>query len=196
MIRLALLRHGHTSWNRQGRLQGRTDIPLDEDARAHLSALCVPPAFGAHQIVSSPLQRAVETATLVAQQAPDPVPDLIEMNWGDWEGQHGAALRADPKSGYRDMEHWGWDFRPPNGEALAEVRDRLVPWVNGLQQDTLAVCHIGIMRVILAVAHGWDFLGPAPFAVKRDRLFVIDIAADAWRPLSEPIRLERRQPCA
>ena len=39
MTRLALLRHGHTAWNRAGRLQGRTDIPLDDAARTLLAGL-------------------------------------------------------------------------------------------------------------------------------------------------------------
>lgn len=192
MTRLALLRHGHTHWNRAGRLQGRTDIPLDEEAREHLAGLALPEGFEAFAIVSSPLQRARETAEIVTGQHPVAVDDLIEMNWGQWEGQHGVDLKADPNSGYRDMEFWGWEFQPPEGEALAQVRDRLVPWVQGLSGDTLAVCHIGIMRVILAVAHGWDFEGAAPFAVKRDRLFVIDIEGDRWTPHITPIRLERR----
>ena len=42
MPRLALLRHGHTAWNREGRLQGRTDIPLDEEAITGLSELRLP----------------------------------------------------------------------------------------------------------------------------------------------------------
>ena len=44
MTRLALLRHGHTAWNRAGRIQGRSDIALDADARKSLADLCLPSA--------------------------------------------------------------------------------------------------------------------------------------------------------
>lgn len=191
MIRLGLIRHGHTAWNRAGRLQGRTDIPLDDEARAHLAALQLPGAFADFDLVSSPLHRAVETAQIITGRTPRTDDALIEMNWGIWEGQHGKELRADPDSGYRDMEFWSWSFRPPEGEMLSDVRDRLVPWVTTLQRDTIAVCHIGIMRVILAVAHDWPFEGAAPFAVKRDRVFEIQIDGPKWTALPTPTRLDR-----
>ena len=117
---------------------------------------------------------------------------MVEMNWGAWEGLHGADLRADPASGFRDIERWGWDYRPPDGETPREVWARLEPWVYSLTQDTVAVCHIGIMRVILAQAYGWDFDGPAPFRIKRNRLFVVEISAGALTPWSEPVRLLKR----
>ena len=113
MIRLALLRHGHTAWNRAGRIQGRSDIALDDTARTELAAQTLPEAWQEADLWSSPLQRANETARLVTGRAPRTSPALIEMNWGDWEGQHGTRLRADPGSGFRDIEHWGWDYRPP-----------------------------------------------------------------------------------
>ena len=66
MTRLALLRHGHTPWNREGRIQGRTDIPLDDEARAHLGDLHLPDGFDHFDVVSSPLLRAFDTALLLA----------------------------------------------------------------------------------------------------------------------------------
>ncbi|MEX0368482.1 MAG: histidine phosphatase family protein, partial [Ruegeria sp.] len=99
MIELALLRHGHTAWNRAGRIQGRSDIPLDAQARSDLSALQLPPRWRDAHLVSSPLQRAVETAQLVSDRAPETHDALIEMDWGDWEGQSGEDLNADEKSG-------------------------------------------------------------------------------------------------
>lgn len=116
---------------------------------------------------------------------------LTEMNWGDWEGLRGQDLILDPNSGYRHIEDWGWDYRPPNGESPAEVWARLVPWLDGLRSDAVAVCHIGIMRVILAKATGWDFSGPAPFRIKRNRLYVVELEAMQAQP--EPVRLPRRE---
>tara|TARA_R110002020_G_scaffold212652_1_gene419300 strand:+ start:178 stop:759 length:582 start_codon:yes stop_codon:yes gene_type:complete len=188
MIRLALLRHGHTAWNRAGRLQGRSDIPLDDDARRALSTLRLPPPWDRAALWSSPLRRAVETAHLVTGRAPRTDPALTEMDWGAWEGQHGADLRADPASGYRDIEHWGWDFRPPGGESLREMRLRLVDWAEDLTEDSVAVCHIGVMRVLMARATGWDFTGTPPFAIKRGRLYPLIIARDGWKA-EPPLRL-------
>ncbi|MEY8837705.1 histidine phosphatase family protein, partial [Cribrihabitans sp. XS_ASV171] len=62
MSRLALLRHGHTEWNRAGRIQGRSDIPLDAEARAGLAGLALPDPWNRGELWSSPLARAVETA--------------------------------------------------------------------------------------------------------------------------------------
>ncbi|MEM7440930.1 MAG: histidine phosphatase family protein [Pseudomonadota bacterium] len=181
MTKLALLRHGHTAWNREGRLQGRTDIPLDEEARAQLSPQRLPGDWQSADLISSPLLRAKETAELVTARAPKTEPALIEMNWGDWEGAYGRELRADPDSGYRDIEEWGWSMRPPSGESLQEVRDRVEPWALSLDNPTVAVCHIGIMRVLLGCATDWDFFGAPPFAVKRNRLFVLTISDGVLR---------------
>ena len=175
MIRLALLRHGHTSWNREGRIQGHTNISLPADVMDDLSAYSLPQPWHAARLVSSPLSRAVQTAELVAGREPETVDALVEMNWGDWEGLRSVDLGADQSSGFRHVDQWGWGFRPPNGESPGEVRARLEPWWRGLQQDTVAVCHIGIMRTLLATAHSWDFLGPAPFEVKRKRLYILDV---------------------
>ncbi len=192
MIRLALLRHGHTAWNRAHRIQGRTDIPLDDQAVADLGALRLPAPWDSAALWSSPLQRAAHTAELVAGRMPRTDPALMEMDWGEWEGQHGSDLRADPASGFRDIEDWGWDYAPPGGESPAHLRARLVPWANALTRDSVAVCHIGVMRVLLAHATGWDFDGPAPFAVKRNRLFIINISDGGWSFDGTPVRLEAR----
>ena len=189
MTRLALLRHGHTPWNRQGRIQGRSDIPLDDEARVELAAKTLPPEWQGAALWSSPLTRAVETAELVAGRTPQIAPELTEMFWGDWEGQQGKLLRADPQSGFRDIEHWGWHYTPPGGESPRQVAERLAPWVDRLSSSAVAICHIGVMRVLLAQATGWDFSGPCPFTIKRNRLFVLTRNAKGWTHDPDPIRL-------
>jgi probable phosphoglycerate mutase len=191
MIRLALLRHGHTHWNREGRVQGRTDIPLDATAIAELGAQRLPAPWDTAALCSSPLKRAAHTAQLVSGKPAHTDPALIEMNWGDWEGRIAKELRDDPACDHRDIDDWGWDYTPPNGENPAALRARLVPWASALTQDSVAVCHIGVMRVLMAHASGWDFDGPAPFTVKRNRLFVIEIDGDTWRLRPEPVRLKK-----
>lgn len=194
MIRLAMIRHGHTHWNRAGRIQGRTDVPIDDEARQGLSAYRLPQDWQKADIYSSPLQRASETATILSGRTPDTVDALIEMDWGAWEGLRGIDLKADPESGFRDIEEWGWDYCPPDGESPAEVWERLSPWLFGLKRDSIAVCHIGTMRMVLAKAHGWQFRGPPPFAVKRNRLFVVELEDGEVR-IADPdiVRLEAVQ---
>lgn len=194
MIRLALIRHGHTAWNRAGRIQGRTDVALDAAAQSDLSRLCLPAPWASAQLWSSPLKRACETAELIAGHPPQTDTALTEMNWGQWEGAQGADLRADPTSGFRDIEDWGWDFRPPGGETPAEIRTRVRGWASTLTRDAVAVCHIGIMRVLLAHATSWAFDGPAPFQIKRNRLYIINIDGDDWQAMPTPVRLVARQP--
>lgn len=190
MPRLALIRHGHTHWNRAGRIQGRSDIELDDAARAELAEFALPTPWNAADLWSSPLHRARETAEIIAGRAPKTAPELTEMNWGDWEGLRGVDLVEQPDSGFRHIEDWGWDYRPPNGESPAEVWDRIEPWVKGITTDTIAVCHIGIMRMILAKAYGWNFSGPAPFRIKRNRMFVVDLPE--MHPWPDPVRLIER----
>ena len=127
--------------------------------------------------------------------APTTVPALLEMDWGTWEGAIGASLRADAESGFRDIERWGWEYRPPEGESPADVRARVLPWARMLARDTVAICHIGIMRVLLAHATAWQFDGPAPFRIKRNRLFVLHLEEDSWSMGAiEPLR--EVDPCA
>ncbi|MDK3074776.1 histidine phosphatase family protein [Sedimentitalea sp. JM2-8] len=192
MIRLALLRHGHTAWNRAGRIQGRSDIPLDDAARRDMAKLRLPAPWDEAELWSSPLSRARETAEIVAARPPRVAESLTEMHWGDWEGQRGVDLLAEPRSGFRHIEHWGWDYHAPGGETPADVDARLRPWLAALTRDAVAVCHIGIMRVLLARAHGWDFDGDAPFRIKRNRLYLMAVDGDKLRADPDPVRLEQR----
>ena len=189
MTSLALLRDGHTPWNRAGRIQGRSDIDIDDEARRDLGMRAFPAPWDTASLVASPLSRAQETAELVGKRKPEIEDALIEMHWGDWEGQRGEQLKADPASGFRDIEHWGWSYRAPGGESPAEVWDRLSDWVFSLDRDTVAVTHIGIMRILLARATGWGFQGPAPFQVKRNRLYVLHIDGTRLSAEPEPVRL-------
>ena len=193
MIHIGFLRHGPTAWNREGRIQGRSDIPLDSAALSELENLSAPDEWSHCDVWSSPLCRASQTANTVTGRAPRISDALIEMDWGQWEGQRGQDLIADQNSDFRHIEDWGWDYRPPGGESPADVRGRLLGWANTLEKDALAVCHIGMIRVALALAHGWDFSGPAPFRVKRRRIYALGFENGVFSFLSET-RLINRDP--
>ncbi len=187
MINLAVIRHGYTEWNREGRIQGRRDIPLDAESVTELADYQLPVEWQKAALVSSPLNRAVQTAELIAGRTPLIEPALIEMDFGDWEGQRSIDLGADPDSGFRHLPDWGWHYQPLNGESPAQVWSRLAPWVDSLTEDTVAVCHIGVMRTLLAVAYNWPFKGTAPFTIKRNSLYCLEVS-DVITPAA-PLRV-------
>ncbi len=193
MIRVALLRHGHTAWNRAGRVQGSTDIALDNAGRAVLAGFALPPEWQQVDLWSSPLQRAVETAAIITGRKARIAPELTEMAWGEWEGLRGKDMAADPASGFRRIEDWGWDYRAPTGESPADVWARLQPWLARLSRDSVVISHMGVMRVLLARAHGWDFDGPAPFAIKRNRLYILTLDRGHLSAEGDPVRLIPRE---
>lgn len=116
---LIILRHGRTEANAQGLLQGRIDPPLDDLGRRQASAAA------AHigpvdRVVSSPLLRARQTAEAFGLAVA--VDDrFIELDYGDWEGRPVRDVPADQWAAWRAS----LDFRPPNGESLAELGARV-----------------------------------------------------------------------
>lgn len=166
---IAFVRHASTSWNLDGRMQGRRDILLAPAGRAE--ALRWRLAFDPDapiEWISSPLARAVETATLLGGRAPRTEPALIEMDWGAWEGRGLDELRACYGDAFIANERRGLDFRPPGGESPRDVVARLRRWLAALDARTpiVAVTHNGVLRALLAIASGWDMTGKPPVRLK------------------------------
>ncbi|GMA30879.1 histidine phosphatase family protein [Litorihabitans aurantiacus] len=93
---VVLLRHGQTDYNVAMRLQGQTDIPLNETGRAQAAeAASVVAGLSPTAIVASDLSRAADTAAAVADLLELPVttdPRLRERDFGEWEGLHGDVI--------------------------------------------------------------------------------------------------------
>jgi uncharacterized phosphatase len=138
----ALVRHGQTDWNAERRLQGATDIPLNDVGRGQARDAVA--ALSGHQwdaVVSSPLSRAAETASLIADglgiSVERHVPELTERSFGRAEGmQAGPELES---------------LRIPGGFLGAESEDDAA--LRGLTAlEMLAEEFRG--RRVLVVAHG------------------------------------------
>jgi probable phosphoglycerate mutase len=176
---VALIRHASTAWNEEGRMQGRRDIPLSERGRAQVLSWRLPAHLLGAARVSSPLRRAVETAELLGGGSVELENALVEMDWGTWEGQTLADLRAVHGSEYERNEALGLDFRPPGGESPREVRARVQPWLARAATSPVpivAVTHLGVLRAIVAAATGWDMTGKPPVRLRADALhrFAVD----------------------
>lgn len=162
MTEILLIRHGTTGWNAQGRIQGRADIPLNDQGRAEAAARRVPRTFGGARGYTSPLARARETAKLMGIDAVLEAA-LIEMDWGRYEGRTLAEMRTAP--GFAESEGMGLDFRPDGGESPRDVQARLAPFLARLAADArpaILVSHRGLIRALYALASGWSMLGKAP----------------------------------
>jgi probable phosphoglycerate mutase len=177
---VSFIRHGSTTWNEQGRIQGRRDVPLSERGRAEVRAWRVPAdPSGPAQWVSSPLRRAVETAQLLCGDEPPCESALTEMDWGAWEGFTLPELRARFGAEFMRNEASGLDFRPPGGESPRDVQRRVQRWLARAavsRGPVLAVTHKGVLRAVLAAATGWDMTCKPPVRLQPDALhrFAVD----------------------
>ncbi len=154
MTELILVRHGETDWNRARRIQGTTDIPLNETGRrqardaADTLAAAIPAGAPA-MVVSSDLARARETAEIIATvldaQPPRLYPELRERAYGDAEG----ALVDE----FRDR--WGeWHVAQiPGAEPWPEVRARGVRALRRIARDVRRETAPTAVTVV-AVSHG------------------------------------------
>lgn len=152
---LALIRHGQTDWNLAGRMQGRTDIPLNgtgrEQALVAASALAAEPWDA---VVSSPLTRARETAEIIATTIGAPLggtyDELVEQDFGEAEGTLVAELDArwpDRDYARKEPDH---EVGPRGIRALERIaRD------HG-RARVLAVAHGTLIRHTLAAVTGHD----------------------------------------
>ncbi len=193
---LALIRHGTTEWNTDGRIQGSTDIPLSEVGRAEVGSWNMPAEFGDFVWISSPLSRARETAALLGAKSVAIEPRIREMDWDRWEGLTLADLRRNFASELADKEARGIDFHAPGGESPRQVMERIKPWLADIAKagkPTVAVTHKGVVRAAMALATGWDMQHKWPVEIDWSsvQLFAVD---DEGRLTAERLNIAMAPP--
>lgn len=148
---VVLWRHGRTSWNVQGRVQGQSDIPLDEIGRSQArSAAARLAALEPHRIVSSDLGRAAETARALGDLTGTDVeldPRLRELNFGGREGLTWREAWATFPDG---MQAWveGDETQIPGSETHRQAGERFAAALHDLLED------LPLGGVLVVVAHG------------------------------------------
>jgi broad specificity phosphatase PhoE len=151
MTEILLARHGETDWNRDHRVQGHTDVPLNARGREQAAALAERLAdVPLEAIYSSDLSRARETAAAVARsQSLDVLiePDLREKSFGSWEGLTDVEIAARFPDAVRGR--WG------DGETTEAVAGRAITALERIRSrhaagPVLVVAHGGPLRAILA----------------------------------------------
>lgn len=168
-----LIRHGVTDWHRQGRLLGRRDVPLSDEGLAQAAAAAeLLGDLRISDLISSPLQRALQTAEIVAARFDLDVardPRLSDFDVGKWAGQTYEAVVATPE--YQRYLADPNTREIPGGENLDQVRRRAVAALEQALADSPSgeaialVSHAGIIRVLLA-----HYLGSPPANYHRIRV--------------------------
>jgi broad specificity phosphatase PhoE len=167
--RILLVRHGETAWSATGRHTGRTDVPLTEEGREMARRLGdrlkrepwggLPDA----RVLTSPLSRAAETCELAGfgGRAVES-PDLLEWDYGQYEGRTGPDIRGSDQPGWLI-----WRHGVPGGETLAEVAarvDRFIDWtaetggvpdpdtttMHSADNDIVVFAHGHLLRILTA----------------------------------------------
>jgi broad specificity phosphatase PhoE len=152
MTRLCLIRHGITDWNFEGKYQGQSNVPLNDAGRIEVNELAKQLkklTFSA--IYSSDLQRAFETAEIIAKHLDLPIridSRLREINLGEWEGRNVNEIQSNYANLWIQRHQDPINARPPGGETLAEVAARVYTAIDEIASQTLdkscIICSHGI----------------------------------------------------
>ena len=150
MTRLLVVRHGQSEWNATGRWQGRADPPLTDEGRRQSKV--AGGALGTFDaVVASPLLRAAETATIIAERLGiGPVltdPDLVERDAGEWQG----LTRSQIQEGWPGFLDDG--RRPPGYEPGDAMLTRALSVLERISErmgdgDVLVVSHGGVVYAL------------------------------------------------
>jgi broad specificity phosphatase PhoE len=160
---IIIVRHGRTEFNATGRLQGRTDNPLDEVGLAQAEAVATylaPELLSDTLFVCSPLLRARQTATAIAEGVGASLEideRWIELDYGAYEGLRQSEV---PSNVWRE---WRSDsnFAAPQGESLNQVQQRVTDACAELAQrlegrTAVVVSHVSPIKSAVAWALGVD----------------------------------------
>jgi len=158
-VNIWVVRHGRTEANASGLLLGRADPSLDATGRQQAARLAE--YLPAATIVTSPLQRCVETAQIIAAGAGAPIEPrvderLIELDYGQWDLTPLQEVPAGSWAQWRADD----DFRPPGGESLTELSGRVSQLLDEMAQrsteidDVVMVTHVSPIKAAMAWALG------------------------------------------
>ncbi|HZX01347.1 histidine phosphatase family protein [Kribbella sp.] len=164
--RVFLVRHGETEWSRSGRHTSVTDLPLTPEGERVAASLKERLAGESFDLVlTSPRQRARRTAELAGFPDAEVDDDLVEWDYGDYEGITTADIR-------KTAPGWTiWDSPVPNGETAAQITarlDRVNARLAAVPGDVLVFGHSHALRSLTA---RWLDL-----PVAEGRHFVLDTA--------------------
>ena len=183
--RIVLVRHGKTEWSESGQHTGTTDIPLTEQGEAEAATLAVRlRGFDFGLVLSSPMQRARRTAEIAGFASPEVDPNLVEWDYGGYEGRTTKEIRAELGYDWAAFEH-GVIAGDTPGETVEEVAARMSR-VLLRAMPTLAT------RDVLLFGHGHALRILATTLLREQPRFAAKLLLDAGSV--SVLEYEREQP--
>ncbi len=165
-MRLIIVRHGESEWNRIHRYQGQLDAPLSELGLRQAEALATRlKAEPIDYIYTSRLQRAAHTAQAIAAHHPN-VPfaysdALLEIDHGEWQGKYAHEVEAHYGAGLREWREHPTRSQMPGGESFSNVLKRTLDFREELcarhaDQTVLVSTHDVVVKILVADALGMN----------------------------------------
>ena len=165
--RVYLMRHGEVVNGGEKRYNGHIDVDITENGVQQMHRLAgLLSGKNVSAIYSSDLIRSVKGAQIIAARlgiSPTPLRELRERSVGAWEGLTAEEIRDRFPAEYVQWRSDLLGYRPPGGECLSDVRERVLPVFRRLvrshpEQEIGMLLHGGVNRVIMAEALGMDLL--------------------------------------
>ncbi len=164
-MRLILIRHGESSWNQERRIQGISDIELNERGREQAEKISIAlRGEKVNAIYSSPLKRAVDTAKAIAQVHHLEVniePDLRELDVGELDGLREKEVNQRYGEFWKEWRKGDGSIHLPGGESLEELQRRAwraIQHIDGKHSNevVIVVSHLFAIRTIICQALGLE----------------------------------------
>lgn len=163
MLEILLIRHGQTDWNRDRRIMGRTDVPLNRTGRAEAKGLArALRDVRIDAVYTSPVLRAVQTAKLLLNGRKRRVAhahDMAEIDYGLWIGK--TFDEVIPEKAFHVYHKTPHKACPPGGEPMCDVYRRAVQFIEKIRRRhkkgrIAVVSHADVIKTILVHYLGMD----------------------------------------
>ena len=184
-MKLVLVRHGETDWNKLGKFQGHADIELNERGVAQARETATAVVGWQHSAVySSPLHRTMQAAQEISHLGGMPVvevPGFMELGLGDLEGVTGEEMRARWPELYDAWRDDPASVVMPNGESLPQLQERAWNALMELEQAgaddgaLIVVSHNFAIRAMVAKILGMPVANFHRMSLSLSSICVVDI---------------------
>ena len=180
------IRHGETDWNVAGRLQGSTDVELNENGiRQAQEARDIIAKYPVDLIVCSTMKRAKKTAEIINEALHCEIlytEDLCERCYGEFEGMTAPEYRADPMMAAKAFSDYAANVHYRGVEPIHDFCERIKKLIDGLREsypgkNILLVTHGATMRAIDWYFHGLDEDGKLPNS-KRGNCTIFEFSVE------------------